>query len=770
MTLEFEHLIDQMTCEINEVDSKETGTAIRKGIAAIPQALQSAYNKMKAVIKTVESVWFRFGAVIARLKNNKFSLFSKKGNNLTGELDYMKRVELNKKQVPMYRHKSTQHGTVEGYLQPDGRVAIAKMTQGSVPLLYVGPSLFNKNLIKVEDVINDTQRIILQETYIEAMEPHDREREYTAVRKQTDTEFDLQDLIRNVVKEEPRTISDSTIAISDVFEILEDMASAVEAGAGRKEKLSMLLYGPPGVGKSEIITAFFKKRGYKITLLPIQHVPIETMAGYPVIDLKGELSGGEPGVKMMVSDVLPKGKGLHLLFLDEFNAGSPEQMKASMNLALTGNIGTYRLPEDTVVIAAGNAGEIDKATAVNELDAPTLRRFTYKVRVEPDLAEWLKGFALKDQIVDYEGAKINTGPVLSIISRNLLKWSEEEKNPQAAFRKVMHGFDPGAEDAGWLDPATWTKLDRNIKFRGIKEYKALNDEQKTKLIDIGKQQFKNMKAATDKEKLAIGSRTYIVGKQDEIFKRIAPHILGAESEEIVSEMIVNYEQFKREKVSSLDILLNYKAVRDKAKKSTTLDAEVLLSEMASEIVNFGSITAMKRYMKDKGVKYYKATANDPLAQALLNVDQFIQDLNVGAEIVTAHFEALAPSLELKNQLVIDWKAGLLQLGNKRIKAGWDGFLQSIDKQFKDIATGNDKAKFMEVRKAGKSYTPIIQAAKRIKDPELKQQFINTETKNFILHFSKGKKKERKEEEIIVKDERLLKEMLDLAGVESWKSN
>lgn len=772
MDLGFDYLLDQMNNELNEVDLKGAATKAAAAVKKLPQALRNLYTKMSNVVKGIEGAWWKFGAAICRLKNGKFALFNRDGDKLTGDLQFMKRVKLGKGMVPMYRQQSSKRGTVEGWLQPDGRVAAAKMTHENVPLLYLGPSLFNKNIIDTqvkESVISDVQKAVLEATYIEVMEPKEREQEYAGVRKQTEAEFNIQNLVRNVVQTKPRDIAESVITVSDLEEILDDMASAAIAGAGKQRKLSMLLYGPPGVGKSEIITKFFEQRGFNITLLQIQHVPIETLSGFPVIDLEGKMSGGKAGVKMVVSDILPEAgsKGKHLLFLDEFNAGSEEQMKAAMNLALTGKIGTYNLPEDTVVIAAGNAGEQDRALAVNALDAPTLRRFTYKVRIEADLAEWIKGYAKNDQVIEYEGQKVNTGPILSIITRNLLKWSEEEKDPQAAFQKVMQGF--GAEEeSGWLDPATWSELDRAIKLRGLREYKQLTDEQKEKLIAVGKEQFKNMSSKTDKDKFALGSRAYIVGVQDEVFKRVAPRILGAGSEELVSEMIANYEAFKKERITPVDVMLNYKEVRDKAKKSTAIDAEVLLREIADEIVDIGSETKLKKFFKEKGFKYYESTKNDPLAQALMNVGQFVKDLDVGAEIITAHFESLAPALELQNQLAIDWKAGLLQLGVERIMEGWKAFTTSIQKQFDDIADEGEKQKFMQLRKANKSYEPIIQAAKRIKDPKVRESFIDTETMNFMMHFSKKAKKrksvepEPKKEEMIPGD--MLNEMLKLAGV------
>jgi len=766
MALGFDHLLDKMNDELNEVDipatAQKMGAGVKKALAAVPVALRKIYEKMSKAVKAIEPAWFRFHAAICKLVNNKYALYNNRGEKVTPDLDYMKRVTYSgKKKVPMYQHESSKNGKIKGHLQPDGSVAVAKMhPRGGVPIFYLGPTLWAPAKVGVaEDAISDADRILLEKICLEVMAPKEAEKEYMGVRKQAEAEFNIQSMAAELSKRKDVPVAESIITVGDLEETLEDMADIVEAGAaGEKRKLSMLLYGPPGVGKSEVITEFFEKRGWEVTLLQIQHVPIETLAGFPVIDMEGKMTGRK-GVTMQVSDVMPEQGSTkkHLLFLDEFNAGSQEQMKAAMNLALTGKIGTYVLPKNTIAIAAGNAGEVDNATAVNELDAPTLRRFMYKMRMEYSLPDWLK-FSKKDTIIDYKNKKINTGPVLSIITSNLLKWTEESKDPQAAFQKVMKGFG-GEAESGWLDPATWTSVDRMTKLKGLKEYSALEDAQKKNYQELGKKSFKDMK---DVE--AVGARAYIVASQADLFKSVAPRLLGKDSEELVSEMVLNYEELKKQAVSSRDVLLNYKGVREKI-KGKSIDHEIMMNEMAQEIANFGSKTAMKKYMKEKGIKYYESAKSDPLTQALMNVGQFVKDLDIGAEIITAHFESLAPALEMKNQLAIDYKAGLLQLGIDRIKAGWDGFMQSIDKQFEQIATGDDKKKYMQMMKSGETYEPIEKAAVRIKDPELKQRFINTETKNFILHERK-KKKTKKEEAIspLTPDITITEDMLKLAGV------
>jgi len=736
---DMKYLIEKMNQELNEFQIRDIARKTGAFLAKVPQAIKRVYQKMVGVVKKIESAFFRFGAAICQLKNNKFALFNSKGKMLTPQLDFMQRTKLGKKLVPKYESKQAKLKRLQGWLQPDGRVAVAKgYSKEDVPVYYFGDSLFKPNLVHVESLkVSPAEKIILEELLTEAIPQKEREKQYTNVKKQAFVDFDDQTLVQGIVKEEPREIAESTVTVSDLEEVMDDMATATEAGGIKGRKISAFVYGPPGVGKSEIITNYFKKLGYEITLLQIQHVPIEILSGFPVIKTTDATKDGER-VKMVASEILPpqKSKKRHLLFLDEFNAGSQEQMKAAMNLALNGNIGTYELPEKTIIIAAGNAPERDNAAAVNTLDAPVLRRFIYKLDLKPDLPEWLKFFASKDVIIDWKGKKINTGPVLSIITYNLVHWSEEAKDPSAAFRKVMKGFG-GEEETGWLDPATWTALDKVMKIRGIREFAKLPEDKRKLLEEHGKKRYKNLDA------FSAGVRLYINGMQQEILKRVGPRVLGKDSEEIVSEMIMAYNHLKNEKVNPLDILLNYKAVREKAKKANELGAEILFRELAEEIITFGSIKAMKQFMKEKGIEYYKSAKEDPLTQALINVGQFIKDKNIGSEIIVAHFEALNPGVLANNQLALRWKEGLLHLKMPQIQEAWDAFNKTIDEQFEELADEEEKEKFMQLKREHKTYIPeIAKVAKRIKDPKLRQSFIDTENKRFILYFGKTKQKKR----------------------------
>ena len=743
---DLKHLLDQMDAELNELNIggaiKQAGAAVGKFVTQkIPSFVQKIYNKMAGVVKKIESAWFKFHAAICQLKNNKFALFSPSGNKLTPDLDYMKRVSLGKKQIPKYT-EDTDKGEVEGWLQPDGRVAFSiKHRPDGIPLLYLGKSLWKPGIVKAESIeIPEKDKGL-----VEAMSQTETERYYAQGRKLAMDSFNTEAAVKGIVGStgEEVPISESVIYISDLSEILDDLASAIEKGYAKAggRKLSLLMYGPPGVGKSEVIQNFFKKRGFKVALLEIKHVPVEILGGMPVIDIDKKLGGDSP-VKMVVSDILPpnNGKGKWVLFLDEFNAGDENQLKAAMNLALTGTIGdNYRLPQNTIVVATGNAGEQDNATAVNALDGPELRRFLYKVRIEYHLGEWLKGYALHDKIIHWNGKNLNTGPILPIILNQLTEWAKE--GPEKAFHKILKGHG-GEEEYTWMDPSTWAGLDQTMKIRGLNEFDKLPEDKKAKLAEIGKKQFPSAKSDYE-----AGARAYIWGMQDVLLKKVGARVLGKDSEAVVSEMLSSWINAKHKMVNPIDVMFNYKGVRKQMLGIKGLEKERLLSDIANKITEFKSVKDAENYMKEHGYEYYKSTQGDPIAQIAVNVKKLIEDFDIPAEVVAAHLEALVPSLMEKNQFVADYKAALIQLDSPVIRAAREAYSGSVTKQFNDIADEASKQKLQQLLKAKKTFKPIALAAKRITDPAVRALFVKTETRNFLLNkqdvFSKLKQREEK---------------------------
>ena len=143
-------------------------------------------------------------------------------------------------------------------------------------------------------------------------------------------------------------------------------------------KQPTFLWGPPGVGKSDVIAQI--ARELKYTLVDIRAVLLDPvdLRGLPHIE-NGEAVWSPPCF-------LPKGKGKWLVFLDELNAAPPLVQAACYQLVLDRKVGEYELPKDAVVIAAGNR-EGDRAVT-SRMPSALANRFVH-LDFDVDLDDWI---------------------------------------------------------------------------------------------------------------------------------------------------------------------------------------------------------------------------------------------------------------------------------------------------------------------------------------------------------------------------------------------
>jgi hypothetical protein len=138
-------------------------------------------------------------------------------------------------------------------------------------------------------------------------------------------------------------------------------------------KLSAMLWGAPGVGKSSIVAQTAKAFDLEFVDVRLSQLAPTDLRGLPV---------PENGVsKWYPPEFLPtSGKGI--LFLDELNMAPPTMQGMAQQLILDRKVGSYTLPDGWFIWAAGNRKE-DRAS-VFDMPAPLANRFLH-LEVEPDL-------------------------------------------------------------------------------------------------------------------------------------------------------------------------------------------------------------------------------------------------------------------------------------------------------------------------------------------------------------------------------------------------
>lgn len=149
---------------------------------------------------------------------------------------------------------------------------------------------------------------------------------------------------------------------------------------------NILLVGRHGIGKSEILTDYYNKKGIKVeTLFLGQMSDPGDLIGLPFKeDFDGETSTSSR-TNFIPPYWFPKDNNPIVLFLDELNRARPEILQTVMDLALNRKLAGKELPKGSRIIAAVNEGDEYQLTM---LDPAFVSRFNVYYFC-PTVQEWL---------------------------------------------------------------------------------------------------------------------------------------------------------------------------------------------------------------------------------------------------------------------------------------------------------------------------------------------------------------------------------------------
>jgi MoxR-like ATPase len=142
-----------------------------------------------------------------------------------------------------------------------------------------------------------------------------------------------------------------------------------------------MLWGPPGVGKSQMVAQVAIKHG-----APVIDIRLSQMEPS---DLRGIPFRVEDRVEWAVPAMLPNAERhgkQGILFLDEINSAPPAVSAAAYQLILDRRLGDYRVPDHWAIFAAGNR-QGDRGVTY-AMPAPLANRFSH-FEVETHLDDWV---------------------------------------------------------------------------------------------------------------------------------------------------------------------------------------------------------------------------------------------------------------------------------------------------------------------------------------------------------------------------------------------
>ena len=169
-----------------------------------------------------------------------------------------------------------------------------------------------------------------------------------------------------------------------------------------KSKRPVFLWGPPGIGKSEMIADITSEMGgYMIDLRMATMEPTD-LRGIPFYNKDNGKMDWAPPIDLP-DEELASQYPIVVLFLDEMNSAAPAIQAAGYQLILNRRIGKYKLPDNVVIVAAGNR-DGDKGV-VYRMPAPLANRFVHlEMRVDHESWEdWAITNRIHKDVIGYIG-------------------------------------------------------------------------------------------------------------------------------------------------------------------------------------------------------------------------------------------------------------------------------------------------------------------------------------------------------------------------------
>lgn len=167
-----------------------------------------------------------------------------------------------------------------------------------------------------------------------------------------------------------------------------------------KKQRPIFLWGPPGIGKSDIV--------HQIGAELNAHVIDVRLSLWEPTDIKGipYYNATSNSMCWAAPSELPTEEFASrypyvVLFLDEMNSAPPSVQSAAYQLTLNRRVGQYKLPDNVLIVAAGNR-EADKGVTYR-MPAPLANRFVHlEMRVDfDDWAQWATNNRIHKDVVGY---------------------------------------------------------------------------------------------------------------------------------------------------------------------------------------------------------------------------------------------------------------------------------------------------------------------------------------------------------------------------------
>ena len=208
-------------------------------------------------------------------------------------------------------------------------------------------------------------------------------------------------------------------------------------------KRPVFLWGPPGIGKSEVVAQIAEEMGGFMIDLRLGQMDPTDIRGIPFYNKELGKMDWAPPVDLPDAELASQYPVI-VLFMDEMNSAAPAVQAAAYQLVLNRRIGKYVLPDNVVMVAAGNR-ESDKGVTYR-MPTPLANRFVHiEMRVDfPVWQEWAVKNQIHKDVVGY------------------LSFAKQD----------LYDFDAKSSSRAFATPRSWTFVSQLLADEDINEVTA----------------------------------------------------------------------------------------------------------------------------------------------------------------------------------------------------------------------------------------------------------------------------------------------------------
>jgi hypothetical protein len=169
-------------------------------------------------------------------------------------------------------------------------------------------------------------------------------------------------------------------------------------GKGISVRRPVFLWGPPGIGKSDIVKQIGDTMNREVIDVRLALWEPTDIKGIPYYNADEKQMVWAPPAELPTDP-----ESTAIIFLDELNSAPPAVQAAAYQLILNRRVGTYELPKGVDVVAAGNR-EGDRGVTYR-MPAPLANRFVHlEAKVDfDDWQDWATLNKIHPEVVGYVG-------------------------------------------------------------------------------------------------------------------------------------------------------------------------------------------------------------------------------------------------------------------------------------------------------------------------------------------------------------------------------